>query len=44
MVPSAHEAVLDQIRRLNGGLHPRKECGKGLVKRLRGFLSELGYV
>lgn len=77
---SIDEAVLEQIRRLNGGLHwkkvekllralgaevhegkgstvtfvlgdrkltvdrphPRKECGKGLVKRLRGFLSELG--
>jgi predicted RNA binding protein YcfA (HicA-like mRNA interferase family) len=76
------EAVLEQIRRLNGGLHwkkvekllralgadvyegkgstvtfvlddrkltvdrphPRKECGKGLVKRLRGFLSELGHI
>jgi hypothetical protein len=74
--------VLEQIRRLNGGLHwkkaerllralgaevhegrgstvtfvlggrkltvdrphPRKECGKGLVKRLRVFLSELGHI
>lgn len=72
-----HEATLDQIRRLNGGLHwtrveallkslgaevyegpgstvtfvlgerkltvdrphPRRECGKGLVKRVRSFLE-----
>ena len=23
--------------------HPRKECGRGLVKRVRSFLDELGY-
>lgn len=77
-----HDATLDQIRRLNAGLHwnkveallrslgaevyegsgsamtfvledrkltvdrphPRKECGIGLVKRIRRFLSELGHL
>jgi predicted RNA binding protein YcfA (HicA-like mRNA interferase family) len=24
--------------------HPRKECGLGLIKRIRRFLSELGYL
>ena len=24
--------------------HPRKECGKGLVKRVRSFLDELGHI
>ncbi|MFC1575544.1 type II toxin-antitoxin system HicA family toxin [Gemmatimonadota bacterium] len=24
--------------------HPRKECGRGLVKRVRRFLDELGYI
>ena len=23
--------------------HPRKECGRGLVKRVRSFLDELGH-
>lgn len=23
--------------------HPRRECGRGLVKRIRSFLNELGY-
>ncbi len=77
-----HRATLDQIKRLNGGLHwtkveallkhfgaevyegsgstvtfvlretkltvdrphPRKECGKGLVKRVRSFLETVGEV
>jgi predicted RNA binding protein YcfA (HicA-like mRNA interferase family) len=77
-----HDAALDQIQRLNAGLHwkkvesllrslgaelyegsgstvtfvlggrkltvdrphPRKECGLGLVKRIRRFLSDLGYL
>jgi hypothetical protein len=77
-----HEEVLDQIRRLNGGLHwtkveallrhlgadvyegsgstvtfvldgrkltvdrphPRRECGIGLVKRVRSFLDSLGRI
>jgi predicted RNA binding protein YcfA (HicA-like mRNA interferase family) len=77
-----HEETLDQIRRLQGGLHwkkveallkhlgaevhegsgstvtfvlnsrkltvdrphPRRECGQGLVKRVRSFLEELGHV
>lgn len=75
-----HSNTVDQIKRLNGGLHfkkveallkargaeiyegsgstvtfvikarkltvdrphPRKECGKGLVKRVRSFLEEVG--
>lgn len=75
-----NRAALEQIKRLNGGLHwmkveallkalgaevyegsgstitfvlqerkltvdrphPRKECGKGLVKRVRGFLDSAG--
>jgi predicted RNA binding protein YcfA (HicA-like mRNA interferase family) len=75
-----HDVTLDQIRRLNGGLHwkkveallkhlgadvyegggstatfvvegrkltvdrphPRKECGTGLVKRVRSYLEGLG--
>jgi predicted RNA binding protein YcfA (HicA-like mRNA interferase family) len=75
-----HRATLEQIRRLNGGLHwskvekllrsygaevhesggstvtfvladtkltvdrphPRKECGKGLVKRVREYLRKVG--
>jgi predicted RNA binding protein YcfA (HicA-like mRNA interferase family) len=75
-----HDKTLDQIRRLNGGLHwtdvekllksygaevhegkgstvtfvvngvkltvdrphPRRECGKGLVKRLREYLKSIG--
>jgi len=24
--------------------HPRKECGRGLVKRVRSFLDELGHI
>ena len=24
--------------------HPRKECGRGLVKRVRRFLDELGHI
>jgi predicted RNA binding protein YcfA (HicA-like mRNA interferase family) len=24
--------------------HPRKECGRGLVKRIRGFLEDLGHL
>jgi predicted RNA binding protein YcfA (HicA-like mRNA interferase family) len=24
--------------------HPRKECGRGLVKRVRSFLDSLGYL
>jgi len=24
--------------------HPRKECGRGLVKRVREYLHELGYL
>jgi hypothetical protein len=24
--------------------HPRKECGRGLVRRVRSFLDELGYL
>ena len=77
-----HSDILEQIRRLNGGLawkkveallrslgaevyegsgstvtfalddrkltvdrpHPRKECGRGLVKRVRSFLDELGHI
>lgn len=77
-----HEDTLEQIRRLNGGLHwkkveallkhlgaevhegsgstvtfvlqkvkltvdrphPRKECGVGLVKRVREYLKKLGYL
>jgi predicted RNA binding protein YcfA (HicA-like mRNA interferase family) len=77
-----HEDTLDQIRRLNGGLHwkkveallkhlgaeiyegsgstvtfvleerkltvdrphPRRECGTGLVKRIRSYLSQLGHL
>lgn len=77
-----HEDTLEQIRRLNPGLHwkkveaclrylgaevykgsgsavtfviggrkltvdrphPRKECGLGLVKRVRSFLELLGYL
>ena len=76
------EATLDQIRRLNAGLHwkkvealfkrlgaevyegsgstvtfvmegrkltvdrphPRRECGRGLVKRIRSFLEGLGHL
>ena len=79
---SKHDHVLDQIRRLNGGLHwtrveallrhlgaevyegsgstvtlvldgrkltvdwphPRRECGIGLVKRVRSFLDSLGRI
>lgn len=79
---SRDDAILDQIRRLNGGLHwskvekllkrlgaeiyegsgstvtfvlggrkmtvdrphPRKECGRGLVKRVRSFLQNLGHL
>ena len=79
---SKHDDVLDQIRRLNGGLHwtrveallrhlgaevyegsgstvtlvldgrkltvdrphPRRECGIGLVKRVRSFLDSLGRI
>lgn len=79
---SKHDEVLDQIRRLNGGLHwtrvegflrhlgadvyegsgstvtfvldgrkltvdrphPRRECGIGLVKRVRSFLDSLGRI
>ena len=75
-----HHDTLEQIRRLNGGLHwkkvesllehlgaevyegsgstvtfvigqrkltvdrphPRKECGRGLVKRIRSYLDDLG--
>ena len=77
-----HDEVVDQIRRLNGGLHwtkveallrhfgaevyegsgstvtfvldgrkltvdrphPRRECGMGLVKRVRSFLHSLGRI
>jgi hypothetical protein len=77
-----HEKTLDQIRRLQGGLHwrkveallrnlgaevyegsgstvtfvldgvkltadrphPHKECGRGLVKRVRTYLDGLGYL
>jgi predicted RNA binding protein YcfA (HicA-like mRNA interferase family) len=77
-----HEDTLDQIRRLNGGLHwkkveallkhlgaeiyeasgstvtfvleerkltvdrphPRRECGTGLVKRIRSYLGQLGHL
>jgi len=77
-----HRATVDQIKRLNGGLHwtkveallksvgaevyegpgstvtfvlggtkltvdrphPRKECGKGLVKRVRSFLETTGEI
>ena len=24
--------------------HPRRECGRGLVRRVRSFLDELGYL
>jgi predicted RNA binding protein YcfA (HicA-like mRNA interferase family) len=79
---SRHDATLEQIRQLNGGLdwkrvesllkhlgaeiyqgsgstvtfvladrkltvdrpHPRRECGKGLVKRVRSYLDELGHL
>lgn len=79
---SRHDATLEQIRRLNGGLdwkrvesllkhlgaeiyegsgstvtfvledrkltvdrpHPGRECGKGLVKRVRSYLDELGHL
>ena len=79
---SRDDATLDQIRRLNSGLHwkkvealltrlgaevhegsgstvtfvlhgrkltvdrphPRKECGRGLVKRVRSFLETLGHL
>lgn len=79
---SKPEATLEQIRRLNGGLHwtraesllkhlgaeiykgsgstvtfvlddrkltvdrphPRRECGTGLVKRIRSYLIQLGYL
>jgi predicted RNA binding protein YcfA (HicA-like mRNA interferase family) len=79
---SSDEATLDQIRRLNAGLHwkkveallkklgaevyegsgsavtfvldgrkltvdrphPRRECGRGLVKRIRSFLEGLGHL
>jgi predicted RNA binding protein YcfA (HicA-like mRNA interferase family) len=77
-----HEDTLEQIRRLNGGLHwkkveallkhlgaetyegsgstvtfvlderkltvdrphPRRDCGTGLVKRIRSYLSQLGHL
>ena len=77
-----HDATLEQIRRLNGGLdwkrvesllkqlgaeiyegsgstvtfvledrkltvdrpHRRRECGKGLVRRVRRYLDELGHL
>ena len=79
---TTHEKTLDQIRRLQGGLHwrkvegllrklgaevyegsgstvtfvldgvkltadrphPRKECGRGLVRRVRTYLDGLGYL
>ena len=36
--------VLDDRKLTVDRPHPRKECGRGLVKRLRGFLSELGHI
>jgi predicted RNA binding protein YcfA (HicA-like mRNA interferase family) len=34
--------VIRQRRLTADGLHPRRECGTGLVKRVRSYLVQLG--
>lgn len=36
--------ALDDRKLTVDGPHPRKECGRGLVKRVRSFLDELGHI
>lgn len=36
--------VLDGVKLTADRPHPRKECGRGLVKRLRRYLDGLGYL
>ena len=36
--------VLDERKLTVDRPHPRRECGRGMVKRVRSFLDELGYL
>jgi len=36
--------VLDGVKLTADRPHPRKECGRGLVKRVRTYLDGLGYL